>query len=208
MTSATPASMNSRMSAIVCARSPVAIGSRVAARTRASAAAFSGGTGSSIHSGSYGSSIAATRTAVAGVKRPCISTRICTSGPTASRTAATIASARRRSAARQLRAGGAERIELQRAIAARDDLLRRARRSRRARAPPDTSRWRRPARDRGTCRRAASRPARRATAPSDPSRRRRTRRAPTASPRPAARTRRAGRSTRAARRRTDRMPMT
>ena len=80
--------MNSRMSPTVCARSPVAIGMRVPARTRASAAAFSGGTGSSIHSGSYGSSSAATRTAVAGVKRPCISISICTSGPTASRTAA------------------------------------------------------------------------------------------------------------------------
>ena len=68
--------MNSRMSYGVWARSPVAIGSRVASRTRRRAAAFSGGTGSSIHSGSYGSRAAATAEAAAGVKRPCISIMI------------------------------------------------------------------------------------------------------------------------------------
>ena len=59
---------------------------------------FSGGTGSSIHSGLKASRAAATRTAVDGVKRPCISIMICTSGPTASRTAATMDIARRSSA--------------------------------------------------------------------------------------------------------------
>ena len=90
--------MKGRMSSTVCARSPVAIGSRVACRTRRVASGFSGGTGSSIHSGRNTSSAPATRTAVEGVNRPCISIMICTSLPTASRTAATISSARRSSA--------------------------------------------------------------------------------------------------------------
>ncbi len=91
--------MNPRMSSIVCARSPVAIGSRVAERTARYATGFSGGVGSSIHSGANGSSSVATAAAVDDVKRPCISIMMPTSGPTASRTAATIATARRRSAA-------------------------------------------------------------------------------------------------------------
>ena len=69
---------------------------------------------------------AATRTAVAGVKRPCISIMICTSGPTASRTAATMSTARRRSAAGSSALRRAERIELERAIPAIDDALARA----------------------------------------------------------------------------------
>ena len=63
----------------------------------ASASRFSGGTGSSIHAGSNGSSSPATRIASCGAKRPCISTRISTSGPTASRTASTSATERIRS---------------------------------------------------------------------------------------------------------------
>ena len=74
-------------------------GQCVAARTDRYATGFSGGVGSSIHSGANGSSSFATAAAVADVKRPCISIMMPTSGPTASRTAATIAMARRRSGA-------------------------------------------------------------------------------------------------------------
>ena len=78
-------------------RSPVAIEMFVARRTRPRAAAFSGGTGSSIQRGANGSSATATWAAVSGEKRPCISIIRSMSGPIASRTAATTAIARRRS---------------------------------------------------------------------------------------------------------------
>jgi hypothetical protein len=51
------------------------------------AARFSGGTGSSTQPGLKGASSRVISTAVAGLKRPCISTKIWTSSPTASRTA-------------------------------------------------------------------------------------------------------------------------
>ncbi len=94
-----PSSTNGTASQIVWSRSPVAIDRFVARRTRASAAAFSGGTGSSIQRGANGSRSTAIWAAVSGEKRPCISIIRSMSGPTASRTAATTATARRRSAA-------------------------------------------------------------------------------------------------------------
>ena len=99
MMSTLPPSMNAGASQIEWIRSPVAIEMVVAARTRASAAAFSGGTGSSIQRGAYGSSATASWAAVSGEKRPCISIMRSMSGPIASRTAATTARARPRAAA-------------------------------------------------------------------------------------------------------------
>ena len=60
---------------------------------------LAGGTGSSIQRGAYGSSDTASWAAVSGENRPCISIMRSMSGPIASRTAATTAVARRRSAA-------------------------------------------------------------------------------------------------------------
>src|SRR6266581_3695038 len=57
------------------------------------AARFSGGTGSSIQEGLNGSSSRAISIAVTGLKRPCISTSSSASGPMASRTASTRATA-------------------------------------------------------------------------------------------------------------------
>ena len=76
----------------------MATGTLIFAAARASASALSGGTGSSTQAGSYGSSDRAISMAVAGLNRPCISTRISTSGPTASRTASTSETASRFSA--------------------------------------------------------------------------------------------------------------
>lgn len=57
------------------------------AATFSSALRFSGGTGSSSHAGLKGASSWASRTAVDGEKRPCISSISSVSGPIASRTA-------------------------------------------------------------------------------------------------------------------------
>ena len=119
--STSPPSTNGAASQIEWIRSPVAIEAFVARRTRASAAALSGGTGSSSQRGSYGSRAAATWAAVSGEKRPCISIIRSMSGPIASRTAATTAIARRRSPRRQPHARRPERVELHRPVAARHD---------------------------------------------------------------------------------------
>ncbi len=68
-------------------RSPVATGMSTLAATFSSALRFSGGTGSSSQAGLNGASSRASRTAVAGEKRPCISSISSASGPMASRTA-------------------------------------------------------------------------------------------------------------------------
>ena len=68
-------------------RSPVATGMSTLAATFSSAFRFSGGTGSSSQAGRYGASSRASRTAVDGENRPCISSMSSVSGPIASRTA-------------------------------------------------------------------------------------------------------------------------
>ncbi len=68
-------------------RSPVAIGTSTLPATLASALRFSGGTGSSSQAGRNGAISWAIRTAVEGLKRPCISSISSVSGPMASRTA-------------------------------------------------------------------------------------------------------------------------
>ncbi len=113
--------MNGRMSSSVCARSPVAIARRVPARTRAVIAGFSGPTGSSIHSGSKRSSADATRTAVAGVKRPCISIEKLHVGADGLADGADDIRGAAQIGGGNLGARRAERVELHRAVAARDD---------------------------------------------------------------------------------------
>ncbi len=88
-------SKSSRNSIRSWIRSPVAIGRSTFSATFDRALRFSGGTGSSSHAGRNGASSRASRTAVEGEKRPCISTISSVSGPMASRTASMSATASR-----------------------------------------------------------------------------------------------------------------
>ena len=88
-------SNTSRNSNLVYSSSPVTTGIFILRRTSASASMFSASTGSSYQNGRYCSISSAMRTACIGASRRCISTSISTSGPTASRTALTFATAAR-----------------------------------------------------------------------------------------------------------------
>ena len=126
MMSAAWSSNSSRNSMRSWMRSPVAIGSRVCAATFASALRFSGGhrllqparVERRQHRWRAGS-------AVAGQNRPCISSISSASGPIASRTASISETECSVSRVVQLEVAGAERVDLQRPVAALDDLLRR-----------------------------------------------------------------------------------
>src|SRR5438552_5844154 len=98
MMSAARRSKISRNSCRTWMRSPVATGTFTLRATFTSELMLSGGTGSSIQPGRYGSSSRAIAMACAGGKRPCISTKTSPSGPTPSRAASTSAIARRSSA--------------------------------------------------------------------------------------------------------------
>lgn len=87
MMSAAWLSNSSRNSIRSWIRSPVATGMSTFAATFSSALRFSGGTGSSSHAGLKGARSRASRMAVEGENRPCISSISSASGPIASRTA-------------------------------------------------------------------------------------------------------------------------
>ena len=89
-----PSSRSRRVSWRVWMRSPEATGMLIFDDAFAIASRLSGGTGSSTHDGLNFSRSRAMSTAVAGLKRPCISIRISTSGPTVPRIASTSATER------------------------------------------------------------------------------------------------------------------